>query len=371
MAKKKGKEDKRDELLKELEKVERKIRRLYGNTYRAAVEIKAVRKAIESGEDFTWSGNKAAAEQLQKLLDSLANQMNTYLRNATSEVWDTAEERLHSTLASVLASTPKQMEEIEAITERSREDMRSRGATAHDYLGEKRGGLTISDRVWRITDASRQEIETIIQNGIKQGKTTEEVARSVQPYLREPHRLFRRVRNKETGRLELSDAAKKYKPGQGVYRSSYMNALRLARTEITGAYRRAEWESYQNNPLIIGYKIELSNNHTTLINGVPTPFHDICDDMVGRYPKTFKWTGWHPQCRCRMVPITISQTDFKNRMKALASGKMDKWEPRRTISKMPPNFNKWIDKNSDRIANARALPFWMQDNPDTVSDIRG
>ena len=23
-------------------------------------------------------------------------------------------------------------------------------------------------------------------------------------------------------------------------------------------------------------------------------FHDICDDLKGRYPKDFKFTGWHP-----------------------------------------------------------------------------
>ena len=26
------------------------------------------------------------------------------------------------------------------------------------------------------------------------------------------------------------------------------------------------------------------------------PFYDICDELQGIYPKTFKWTGWHPHC---------------------------------------------------------------------------
>ena len=49
--------------------------------------------------------------------------------------------------------------------------------------------------------------------------------------------------------------------------------------------------SAQNNPLITGWKIVLSNNHTTLINGVPTKFKDICDTLQGIYPKTFKFKG--------------------------------------------------------------------------------
>lgn len=360
---------KRDRLLIELTSIERRLRKLYGDTYRAAVEIKAVRKAIEEGQEFTWDGNPAAAKQLQSLLNTMGQQTNAYLRNATSKAWTEGEEGVHNTLAAVFATTKKSEEEIERITEKAREDMRKRGASGHNYFNEKRGGLTISDRVWNISDTARNEIETIIQNGILEGKNPDQIAKSVQPYLREPHKLFRRVRNKETGELELSQAAKKYKPGRGVYRSAYKNAMRLARTEVTAAYRRAEWETYQNNPLITGFRIELSNNHTTLVKGVPVPFHDICDDMVGVYPKTFLWTGWHPQCRCRMIPVFISKADFKDRMKALAAGKLKDWKPKSTTTDMPENFKKWIQDNSDRIAAARALPYWMQDNQGTINSI--
>lgn len=360
---------KRDRLLIELTSIERRLRKLYGDTYRAAVEIKAVRKAIEEGQEFTWDGNPAAAKQLQRLLDTMGQQTNAYLRNATSRAWTEGEEGVHNTLAAVFATNPKSEEEIERITEKAREDMRKRGASGHNYFNEKRGGLTISDRVWNISDTARNEIEAIIQNGILEGKNPDQIAKSVQPYLREPHKLFRRVRNKETGELELSQAAKKYKPGRGVYRSAYKNAMRLARTEVTAAYRRAEWETYQNNPLITGYRIELSNNHTTLVKGVPVPFHDICDEMVGVYPKTFLWTGWHPQCRCRMIPVFISKADFKDRMKALAAGKLKDWKPKSTTTDMPENFKKWIQDNSDRIAAARALPYWMQNNQGTINSI--
>lgn len=360
---------KRDRLLIELTSIERRLRKLYGDTYRAAIEIKAVRKAIEEGQEFTWDGNPAAAKQLQRLLDTMGQQTNAYLRNATSRAWTEGEKGVHNTLAAVFATTKKNEEEIERITEKAREDMRKRGASGHNYFNEKRGGLTISDRVWNISDTARKEIETIIQNGILEGKNPDQIAKSVQPYLREPHKLFRRVRNKETGQLELSKAAKKYKPGRGVYRSAYKNAMRLARTEVTAAYRRAEWETYQKNPLITGFRIELSNNHTTLVKGVPVPFHDICDDMVGVYPKTFLWTGWHPQCRCRMIPVFITKADFKERMKALAAGKLKDWKPKSTTTDMPENFKKWIQDNSDRIAAARALPYWMQNNQGTINSI--
>jgi hypothetical protein len=138
---------------------------------------------------------------------------------------------------------------------------------------------------------SKLRKESYLQNGIKEGKNAEEIQKSLKTYLNEPDSLFRRVRNKETRQLELSKAAQQYKPRQGVYRSAYDNAMRLARTEINAAFRQAEWEAYQQDPLITGFRIVLSNNHTTLKDGTPVPLKDICDKLQGEYPKSFRWTG--------------------------------------------------------------------------------
>ncbi|MDR3128757.1 MAG: hypothetical protein LBU03_00665 [Tannerellaceae bacterium] len=39
--------------------------------------------------------------------------------------------------------------------------------------------------------------------------------------------------------------------------------MRLARTEINAALRQSEWEAYQQDPLITGFRIVLSNNHSS------------------------------------------------------------------------------------------------------------
>jgi len=46
------------------------------------------------------------------------------------------------------------------------------------------------------------------------------------------------------------------------------------------AYRTAEQTRW-----CVGYEIKLSQSY---------PWHDACDTLAGKYPKTFKWTGWHP-----------------------------------------------------------------------------
>lgn len=54
------------------------------------------------------------------------------------------------------------------------------------------------------------------------------------------------------------------------------------------------------------------------------PLTDICDKLTGVYPKTFKWTGWHPQCRCVMIPITCSQKEFRELLEARKKDREDK-----------------------------------------------
>jgi hypothetical protein len=164
-----------------------------------------------------------------------------------------------------------------------------------------------------------------------------------------------------------------YHPGRGVYRSSYKNAMRLAITEINSAYRRAEWESYQQNPLIKGYRIELSNNHTTLKKGVAVPLHDICDELKGEYPKSFLWEGWHPHCRCRMIPIFITRQEMKDRMIARRDGKLDEWKPENEVKKVPDAFTEWVSDNADRIEQAKqrgTLPYFLKDNKEYVEAAR-
>src|SRR5690606_36428057 len=111
-------------------------------------------------------------------------------------------------------------------------------------------------------------------------------------YLIEPDRLYRRVRDLD-GKLVLSKAAKEYNPGRGIYRSSYKNAMRLARTETNMAYREADNTRYATSQILLGYEVRLSANH---------PRYDICDHLKGEYPKDFKFVGWHPQCMCYTVP---------------------------------------------------------------------
>jgi len=146
----------------------------------------------------------------------------------------------------------------------------------------------LSERVWKHLSQYKGELELGLDLSIGRGKSANEIARDLKQYLNEPDRLFRRVRDKH-GNLHLSKNAQNYHPGQGVYRSSFKNAQRLARTETNRAYHEASWRKYQEWDFVVGYEVRLSNN----------PKHcPFCSAMAGKYPKEFKFFGWHPNCRC-------------------------------------------------------------------------
>ena len=228
------------------------------------------------------------------------------------------------------------------------------------FLARKEAGLSLSDRVWRYSDTFRNEIEMGLDIGIRSGLDAPAMARELQTYLQHPDKLFRRVAD-EHGHLHLSKAAAAFHPGRGVYRSSYMNARRLAATETNIAYRTADHLRWQQTDFVVGIKIQLSNNHNC--RGVPEgAFFDICDELKGDYPKDFKFTGWHPHCRCYATPILKTPEELAADNQRIMQGEEPAEESENEVTDLPENFNAWLDRNEERIARAKSLPYFLRDN---------
>ncbi len=217
-------------------------------------------------------------------------------------------------------------------------------------------GMSLSDKVWNIAETAKSDFELAIDIGITDGRSASELSRDIRSYLANPDKLFRRVHDKY-GNLQLSRSAANYRPGQGVYRSSYKNALRMTRTEINMAYRKADSEAWKNNPLVVGFEIRLSNNH---------PVEDICDDLKGRYPKDFVFMGWHPACRCYAVPISPNTEEFNKYIDGLLNGDgVNDFNFSDEIENPPKGFNTWIGLNEGRIRKMEqngTTPQWIKDN---------
>ena len=187
-----------------------------------------------------------------------------------------------------------------------------------------------SARVWNLSKQYKTELEMALDIAISEGTPANELASILKKYLRNPDSLFRRYRDKN-GVLQLSKKAKEYHSGQGVYRSAYKNAERLARTEINIAYRKADIERWQSMDMIAGYEIRRSRHPYSC---------EICDMMKGVYPKSFVWVGNHPNCRCYMTPIF--KADLKGKELTLN-----------------PKLTNWIASNEEKITTASSVPMFL------------
>ena len=111
--------------------------------------------------------------------------------------------------------------------------------------------MNLSERVWNLTEQFKEELEMGLDLGLRDGISAVEMSRTLRAYLRNPDALFRRVRD-EHGVLHLSERAKAYHPGRGVYRSAYKNARRLTSTEVNITYRTADHLRMQELDFVVG-----------------------------------------------------------------------------------------------------------------------
>jgi hypothetical protein len=353
-------------LNEEINRLLKQLEALIYSTFLAAMNLFQVKNSLSGNTPFWFSQNSVANRQMDKMLSDFNKQANAFFLNGIERSWKTGEDSYMDKMRLALSGKARQRKYFDEMRDRATRQQRDQGAqaAAARFADQKLGGLKLSDRVWDMSKNMKGEIETIIQNGMKEGKSAQQLSKELRKYLNEPDKLFRRVKNKDTGEMELSEAARKYKPGQGVYRSAYKNAMRLARTEIAAAYRRAQWEKFQSDPQVTGIRIELSNNHTCINpkTGKPEPFYDICDELKGDYPKSFLWTGWHPQCRCIQTPILTGAEDFRKMVAAEIKG--ETYTPKQ-ITEPPKALKDWLRIHAGRLAKAQAnntLPYWLNDN---------
>ena len=92
-------------------------------------------------------------------------------------------------------------------------------------------------------------------------------------------------------------------------------------------------------------KVWLSNNHT--LNG--QPFYDICDELKGKYPKDFKFTGWHPFCRCFAVPFLKTAAEIATDNERMIKGEPLDDKSMNEVNDVPDNFKSWLDRNRERM----------------------
>lgn len=328
----------------------------------------AVKRALAQGRKLTsadigrvFQRHPELRAALDKTMQQLNDDLTATIEQGSKDAWLRANTAADAVVAAMANNNAQLAALLNAGTNKPQNDRALRA-----FQQREMQGLKLSDRVWSATEGMKLDMERAIEVALAEGVPAQKLSERVRELLKEPHRLYRRVRDKD-GNLRLSQAAQKYHPGTGVYRSSYKNAMRVARTEVNMAYQASDSERWTRSWWVKGIRVSLSNNHTSPDSkGRPAPLVDICDELAGDYPADFKFTGWHPQCRCFATAITCEYTDIRDYYRRKRAGEdMTGYTPPGTITEPPEQFKRWMADNSDRLAGAAqrgTTPYFIANN---------
>ena len=213
----------------------------------------------------------------------------------------------------------------------------------------------VSQSVWNVTKGFYKNLDDVLKSGLLQGTSAHDVKLQLTRMLNNPdtldlNELRRAGFEKAGGEAKYRILEKQIinrKVGRGTYKSAKKNAFRLARTEINRAFRQRDTDIRQNLPFVTGIEVKLSNAH---------PREDICDDMIGIYPKDYNFLGWHPACLC----YTVSVLATKEQTAKLIAEKQVKVNYTKNIPKKATNY---IKGKKDAINNLKTKPFFLNENP--------
>lgn len=292
-----------------------------------------------------WLRNQVVEKCVDRELDKLQSLLLTNLTAFNIDAWKRSEMKNEDFIS-------------EYVKGMAIDSVRKQGmfATNKDALSQLRKGFdargnNLSPMVWNLADQTKTQLEYYLQTGLSVGRSSSRISQDLRQILNEPDKRFRRVKDKE-GKLVMSQPMKNYHPGQGIYRSSKMNALRLTATSTNMSYRTADYERWSKQDFILGIEIHRSAN-----NRGPCK---ICDAMVGKYPKTFKFIGFHPFCICFATPITMEPDSFADFLLN------DTVPQEQVITDIPKTAKNFVDENKNGVQSA----FWYKDNFSKEGDLQ-
>ena len=312
----------------------------------------AARGKIDPEKPFSFDDYPKIKGVMQDVTIQLADRLTTTIETGSKKQWLFACKKNDGFIASIMDTSRLSKARLNKMQDRNLDALQA-------FQGRKVEGLNLSERVWKYVGQYREQMETALDAGLGEGRSAQQLARDVKQNLKDPNRLFRRVRDKR-GNLVLSKAARAFHPGRGVYRSSVKNTQRLTRSEINMAYRESDWQRWQSLDFVVGYEVVRSNHE-------PLCDCDICARLVGRYPKTFKFIGWHPQCMCYAIPILMDEETFDDNelgdLKAALRGTTYKHkQAANTVTDVPDSFKEWVKDHIEAQKKWASTPYFIRDN---------
>lgn len=282
----------------------------------------------DGSTEFFFADFPEVKRDLLLLQRQFVGEMQTLIYSGTSVEWKNS-----NIFQDAVASKALKYYRAQVSGERFKHYFDSNSDELKAFQARKDKGLNLSTKLWKQADIYKESLEATISTAIEKGMSATTLSKRISRYLKDWPSL-------------QADYQERYAKATRCHDCEY-NSIRLARNEISMAYRTAEQLRWKKFDFILGYKIKLSDSH---------PRYDICDELMGDYPKDFSFAGWHPNCLCYTVPIVMSEEEYWSDNREDSPNK---------ITDPPENFSKWVSDNSKRVNDAierKTLPYWVRDN---------
>lgn len=325
------------ELGKRLDRYVAKVQSVYDELCLQTARIAEI-TTYDGGVPFSFSDYPEVSMLVEDLKTEFVQQMQGIVYSGISSEW-----KQSNIMQDLLAKKVMRYYDAQIDGEIERVYFQTNSDAMIAFQNRVDNGLHLSDKLWNQSDNYVREMEFAISSAIEKGMSAVTLSKRISQYLNDFDSLKDDYGEKYGHAVDCSDCE---------YRS-----IRLARSEINMAYRAAEQERWRQFDFITGYEIKLSGSH---------PKDDICDTMVGIYPKDFVFSGWHPNCMCMCLPVIMEEEDY--------------WEMRengnvesKQVTEMPAGFKEYVIDNYSRIETAMergTLPYWAKDNYGAIVKIR-
>ena len=291
--------------------------------------------AYDGGVPFLFADYPEVGQLVEDLKTQFVGEMRGLVMSGTSAEW-----KRSNVLQDLLAKKVLKYYDAQIDGEAERVYFQTNSDAMRAFQNRVENGWSLSDKLWNQSGNYVREMEFAISSAIEKGMSAVTLSKRLSQYLSDFDRLKADYGEKYGQAVDCADCE---------YRS-----IRLARSEINMAYRAAEQERWKQFDFIIGYEIKLSGSH---------PREDICDFMVGQYPKDFVFSGWHPNCLCMCLPIIMNEDDY---------WKMREGKPveSQQTTELPESFKDYVRDNQTRIQDYQSRgtePYWVKDNAALVS----
>lgn len=278
-----------------------------------------IRHPVYEGSFYKF--NRPMERKIDSMLKALQLNMSNVIEDGMVQGWELSNtknsELVNDYLKGMMAPEPAILKSIHQLNL----------AAMHTFIDRTERGMNLSQKVWHIMDGTKEQLQTYLASGITTGKSAVNISKDLEKF--------------------MAGKGVRYKGVLIKRRNIKFEAIRLVATEVNMAYRTGDFMRRQQLPFITGVRVHLSAMH---------PRSDMCDSLVGDYPKGFLFSGWHPLCICFSTSIKTNRKDFVNYLK---TSKIAKSKYVRTIPKKSAG---WINKNKAKISKYKSKPYFIQDN---------